>query len=66
MVFEDSLSPFMRSLRYLPSNVPGLRAFLHHGPIRAHIEDILQTLKLRLVREKLAVRRLAVIQRFEK
>lgn len=58
---KDQMTP-----NYLPSDVPGRRALFHHGSIGAHIEDVPQIPKFRLVWEKLATRFLPVVERFEK
>lgn len=49
----------------LPSDVPGLRTLFHRGSAGAHVENVLQALKFRLVRKELAVGVLAMIQRLE-
>lgn len=50
----------------LPSDIPRSRTPLHRGATSAHVENVLQTLEFRFVREKLAVCFLPVVERLEK
>lgn len=68
---NNALSPLLciqksSILTYVPSNIPRRRTLFHHGSIGAHVENILQTLKFCFVREKLTIRFLSMIERFEK